>query len=418
MKRQRRSRGRGKKPRAAEKKPPEPAAEAPVPVALAKPEPKKLPVAIQDLSLTRFDGLPMQAETHLKMSVLVREHGLHNVHSVVWMPNRADSHRRHVPSGFAFAVRRERDVPIVCELFNPDKFFYGALAVRVPSDTHMRGDRTFRDWAEAPDLDQFGAVVPQGLLDFPGAYVGMYRALRRRPYAKAPYEHEYWAVLQCGAVEQSRTLYQAIEEGHSYEHTWAQTLFSSNMMGQTGVRASDHRRTAVLGILRGLGLEMGNRTLDSFVTIETATNCFDEDHNTETFVYHSGCTPLSQQTGGAVVLGERPDLGPTLLQGPGGKRTWTVPDAYLGAFPVGTGRVSSVLGPWSDNETLDGPFCWDGGLEIHPRLRAGMYRTRDLKFKQTEALLGYNHMWEAVHLQPLAVKLANPDIYNNKKDFI
>ena len=117
-------------------------------------------------------------------------------------------------------------------------------------------------------------------------------------------------------------------------------------------------------------------------------------------------------------MGERPDLGPTILYGPGGKRTWSGSDAYLGAFPVGTGRVMSVLGPWTDDEVLEGPFCWDSEHKIHPRLRLGMYRSRDTKFKEIEARLGYNHMWDFKQLQPLVVKLADPDVYEKKTDLI
>lgn len=395
---------------------------APVPIALANPEPEKLPVAQHDRGLTRFDGLAMAEETELKIGALVNDHGIHNVHSVVWMPNRADNHRRHVPSGFAFAVRKSRQVPIVRELFNPNKFFYGTLAVRVPSAMRISGGTTFRNWAEATSFptESFGQLVPDGLLDFPGSYAGVYRSMQRRPFAKPAYENEYWLVLQCGSVEQSQILYKTIEEGHSYEHPWAKTFFGggNNLLAEVGLRATEHRRAALFKILQGLGLEMGNRTLDSFTTLETVTNFFDLDHNTDTYVYYSGCTSLALQGGGGLILGERPDLGPSILRGPGGKRTWTVPDACLGAFPVGTGRVLSVLGPWSDDEVAEGPFCWDGGHRVHPRLRTGVYRTRDTRFMEIEARLGYNHMWQCQHLQPLAVKLASPDIYENKRDFI
>lgn len=433
MRRRRRGRGRGARPapkdpaKPATKPEPVPAAAAaaeekpsPVPIALAKPKPEQLPLAQHDKTLTRFDGQAMLEETEIKIGVLVNDHGIHNVHSVVWMPNRADNHRRHVPSGFAFAVRKSRDVPIVRELFNPDKFFYGTLAVRVPPNMQMRGGRTFGDWAERRvDVRAFGQLVPDGLLDFQGSYAGVYRTMQRKPFSKTPYEYEYWIVLQCGSVEQSRILYRAIEEGHSYENPWSKTLFTGdNLLGQVGLRATDHRRSAVFRILKSLDLEMGNRTLDSFTTLETVTNFFDVDHNTDTYVYYNGCTSLPLQGGGGLILNERPDLGPTILRGAGGKRTWAVPDAYLGAFPVGTGRIQSVLGPFHDEEVVEGPFCWDSEHQIHPRLRTGMYRTRDVRFKEIETRLGYNHMWPCEHLQPLAVKLADPDVYENKRDFI
>ncbi len=388
----------------------------PVPLALAKPEPKRVPQAMEDKSLGLFDGLPMTDEMLTKMGVLVNASGLENVHSVVWMPNRSDNHRRHVPSGFAFAVRKTAEVPIVKELFNPDKFFYGTLAVRVDGNSRMRGGTTFSEWITTVQIGDFDKAVPDQLLDFPGSYAGLYQTLQRRPFVKPPYAHEYWLVLQCGAKQQSRSLYKIICDGQAYERTWSQVIFSEGLIGKISAQASDHRRAAAFRILKSLGLEMGNRTLDSFATVETTTHTFDVDHNTDTYVYYSGCTPLPLQTGGGLIMGERPDLGPTILRGRGGKRMWTVPDRYVGAFPVSTGRVSSVLGPWADDEVVDGSFCWAGDTEVHPRLRTGAYRTRDIKWREVEERLGYNHAWPCDYLRPLVVKLADPDLYLKTSD--
>ncbi len=388
----------------------------------------KVTKAQEDFSLSKCDGLPsnpgeVKAAARKKLNRLVKEHGYYKVHSVVWMPNWADNHPRKVPCGFAFAVRQDKEVPLVKELFTPEKFFYGTIAVLIPGNIgHLPSETEFSAWLKQSSADEkliaLSQAVPDEALDFSGSYAGLYSAVRRTPrHSRHPYTVETWLVLQCGAKNASMELYRKIEDGVANESTWEETLFSGSAVGDAGSKATNYRRKVAWKIMQQLGLKIGDRTLNSFTTIETVTNTFDVDYTTNTYVYYSGCTPVSLQSVEGIIMGESPSLGPTILRGPDEgsqrRRAWRGPAYYLNAFPSGTGRRVSLMeiheSDADGSEYLDGlKFCWKDQAIYpnHPRLFMGLYRMRDVQFRLMEQKLGYNHAWESLWLRPLAVKLA------------
>lgn len=392
--------------------------------------------AEEDCSLAKCDlRAGVKSDARRKLAILVKAHGTYKVHSVVWMPNWADNHPRKIPTGFAFAVKQGQRVPLVKELFSPDKFFYGTVAVLIPEDiVHKPSGLSVSEWIAAAGTDELVKVldkaVPDEILDSSGSYAGLYSTHRRAPRdTRRPYRVETWLVVQCGHRAASRELYEKIRIGSADESTWDEVLFSDSTVGDVGSKASRHRRQVAWSILNQLGLEIGDRTLNSFMTIETVSNTFDVDYGTGTYVYYSECTPVSLQSEGGIILGESPLLGPTILRGPDGRsqrrHAWKGPEYYLNAFPSGTGRRVSMI-EIEESETEDSEYlddtkcCWKDKAEFpkHPRLFMGLYRMRDVQFRLMEQKMGYNHAWESLWLKPLAVKLAAVKREKNMLDLI
>jgi hypothetical protein len=257
-------------------------------------------------------------------------------------------------------------------------------------------------------------------------------------------EKRLWLVVRAGSPLASEGYYSFMEDmgddDDGAAHTWNE-VFMERPETLFALRAPARNRARLLGrVAQALDIELPQSVLTHDLqlasggsssssssskstvrpvkpTIETVTHTVARAGNA--IVYHNDTVDPS--AGGAgVLLGENPVLGPVLLRGPPKERAafggaWHTVERSHGAFPASTGRAAVAPGTSTgggqaevaddDDAAALAPFVFAGAS--HPRLRAGVYRSRGVDFKSKEAELGYQHVWGEMELRPVVVKLAN-----------
>lgn len=365
-----------------------------------------------------------------------------------WMPNWSHTSAFSAPSGVAIGLKggSERTV-ISSHLFSDSsKYAYGTLAVPLPRNAKTAREGTplvkfLRElqWATKPVTSEdspYGMSFSSGallhclndcvsseLLEHSGSFVGLYSSPDRRH----GFSERLWVVVQAGDAAASEKCYDLVkEEGDGGSHalnttdaSWRKNFEHSSSPFRKAKEASKARRTTLArAVLDGvLNFDHEDRDISAYNPITTITNVFSGgEHISDMCVYYAGCSPVKQAgEKGQIVLNESPHTGIFVLEG-------VKPVAqYLGAFPYGTGRISS-LAPYAvrqrqqQKEALlpsSDVFVWESNDSSlgHPRLHypaSDLFRMRTQEFREMEIKLGRNPAAKVVHLRPVAVKLADP----------
>ncbi len=367
----------------------------------------------------------------------------------VWMPNWAHNTPFSAPSGFVIALQRDSaQTSISPFLFHdPTKYAYGTLAIPLPSTTKNKRDgRLLTDYVRQLDrmasntqhhhhrknhvlpssqalAQQLQEVIPGKYLEHAGSFAGLYVSTDR----KRDFSEKIWVVVQAGDAAQSRKANRVLQgEGAAGSREFNTTDSSWNTYVEWGTApfakakiASRERRGTLANLLLNdvLDLDHEGRDISAYDPVTTVTDVFSRlRYSGKTCVYYAGCTPARHGgSRGRIVLNESPRTGIFVLDGikPNLK--------FLGAFPYGTGRVSSTA-PFairsrrkiaSRDPLPDNVFCWDGAKKIHPRLHhpaSDLFRLRNREFRNAEILLGREASGRVIHLRPLSVKMAEPSV--------
>jgi hypothetical protein len=387
-------------------------------------------------------------------SKLISKHGDVKCNGFLWMPNASKLHTRNPPTGFAFGVLVDDEYPtkLAIDIFSAPKMFYGTFAVRVSSSLRTEEGLSpidvisrFRP-SELADILKSSEHMEQSrklLKNGRGSYMGVY-AQSNRDFG--PWEPSVWVVIQCGNEDLSQQFYKLIsgacsspsnkpasEDGKTVfpYATWERTLFMEKKSDVRNIKRKieDTRVTAAVSVLRALGFtSVAFKDVVQMSHVDTMTNCFNHNRHTNSYVYYSGCTPITKdhrhysrktldvKHTSAVIVQETPDRGPVILRGPpeatnpvlGGQ--WSPIRGVFQAFPCVTGRTKNLLRvPKGEWKALDG-FTWPGKKEgdKHPRLSSRLYRTRTHALKSLERTLGWDPLWGTIELRPRGVLMAPP----------
>jgi hypothetical protein len=392
-------------------------------------------------------------EARDNMSRLIRLHGGHSMCSgVVWMPNGCKMHKRLPPSGFAFGVSTSmpKDIPMHHDLLNSHKFCYGTFAVRVNPDVGILDSirATSEDdiatiLRESPYMERARSEFKQGR----GSYAGIYLSTDRGGL----WSPDVWVVVQCGNEAKSQQFYEIVQKAQSLDQerkassppsgkeeseihaTWYNVLFGGIGDAPKAVEIQreiqDTRMLIALDVIHALGFEhITSKQMLAMPNVDTMTNFFSFDDDTQSFVYYAGCTSVGKSTKhrdselvtsskkrhtGAVIVQETPRKGPVILCGPpigdeilGG--TWRSISGAFNAFPCVTGRIKELK---RGDKSISVPgFTWanDNGTDGHPRLDDSIYRERDYSMKAVESALGRNSNWDTIYLRPRSVFMCPP----------
>lgn len=359
----------------------------------------------------------------------------------VWMPNWAHNSPFSAPSGFAIALQRDSyETSISPFLFhNPTKYGYGSLAIPLPSNTkNIREGTLLTDYIR--QLDRMGSstkthtlpssqglnqklkqLIPNEYLEQAGSFAGIYVSTDR----KKDFSEKLWVVVQAGdAVKSTKANRVLQQEGAAGSNEFNTTGDSWNKYVEFGSApfakakiASKERRSLLANVLLNdlFDLDHEGRDISAYDPITTVSNVFSRlRYSGKTCVYYAGCTPVKHAgQAGRILLNESPRTGIFVLHGVKPKLK------SLGAFPYGTGRVSSTA-PFavrgrrkiaSRDPLPDNVFCWEGAEKIHPRLHhpaSDLFRLRDHEFRSIEIDLGRDAAAPVIHLRPLCVKMAEP----------
>ena len=362
----------------------------------------------------------------------------------VWMPNWAHNNSFSAPTGFAIALQRDSyETSISPFLFhNPTKYGYGTLAIPLPSTTkNKREGGLLIDYIRQLDRMASGGgkthtlpssqalnrklkdLIPSKYLEHAGSFAGIYVSTAR----KKDFSEKLWVVVQAGdavkSTQANRVLQQEGSSGtgqfNTTDDSWNKYVEWSTAPFAQAKIASKKRRGILANVLLNdlFDVDHEGRDISAYDPMTTVTDVFSRlRFSGRTCVYYAGCTPAKHGgEEGRILLNESPRTGIFVLHG-------VVPNLkMLGAFPYGTGRVSSMA-PFAirsrrkiaNRDPLpDNVFCWDGASKIHPRLHhpaSDLFRLRNREFRKAEILLGREASGRVIHLRPLSVKMAEPSV--------
>lgn len=361
----------------------------------------------------------------------------------VWMPNWSHNSPFSAPAGFAIALQRNSyETSMSPFLFHTlGKYGYGTVAIPLPTNakTNREGmpvlsyvrqlDRmaTKTHHCHLPSSQalqhKLNDLIPGKYLEHGGSFAGLYVSTDR----KQDFSEKLWVVVQAGDAEKSKKANRVLlQEGamgsrefNTTEESWNKYVEWSTAPFAKAKIASKERRSVLSNLLLNdlLDLDHEGRDISAYDPITTVTDVFSRlRHSGRTYVYYSGCTPAKHGgEAGRILLNESPRTGIFLLHE-------VKPNLeLLGAFPYGTGRVSSTA-PFAIRNRLqvasrdplpDNVFCWDGAEGNHPRLHhpaSDLFRLRDQEFRNAEIVLGRNPSAPVIHLRPLCVKMAEPSV--------
>lgn len=412
------------------------------------------------------------------LSNLVQMHNKKLCNGLLIMPNASKHHSRFPSTGFALAMKQnaKQPIPLRTELLNSLKIGYGTFAVRIDPKLKI-STKSKEGSGSSEELNILSLIAykkksimkkmktckemkpfrDNQLKPGRGCYIGLYVSQNKDKL----WSQDIWIVVQCGDEKKSQEFFKIVQNACSDQQkkqtffedekkeeeetfvSWGATLYKSkkNDLGKLLKEISNARVEAAVSLMKCIGFkDTTKNTLLKMTHLETRTNFFGHDRETDSFVYYSGCTPIlnnhkhpdasvtSQKPTSAVIVQECPAAGPTILKGPpfdinkdnmsnilGG--VWRPIPGVFNAFPCVTGRYSSAFSKEEELERddeyeyLSDKFFWeskDNADTFHPRLARGVYRERNICWKSLETTLGWNPIYGEIHLKPVLVMMAPP----------
>lgn len=314
---------------------------------------------------------------------------------VIGMPNARPSMNHFIPpTGFAIgAASTNMKAPIPVSLIHPDKLGYGMIAFRVPypEETRHSTEEFYNmkkdDVVEKIEKFEFQEDLK---LEFNSSFVGVYEEMRDFGYY---HRRALWIIIQDGDKNASTDFYDRIERSKIDRpiKTWKVLVEESAKMVS---EASKRLEKQITEFMKYLGLDYAflKEIGDS---IEQFAHSFSCTPDGIYYVYYSGCFPVISKK--QVILGVSPAKGFWLLTEENGE-PWSTGQAYLHAYPYGTGANPECT------ETFPMPeFIKIIGQK--GRAQSTRFRDRNLAFQAHEETVGRMKKQKNSLLVPYVVKL-------------